>query len=156
MQRASVSRTANLTNLNFKYQTGIFLPWRSKQKKGPNQALLNGRRHIAAETPKAYVSQMSDRLKSEIATFEKMRSDLEQHHKGKHVLIKGADLIGSFDSFNAAATEGLRLYPNDDFLVRQIGSRSPSLSPAILYGLVNADSENRMRVTGPQSEDFAL
>lgn len=88
---------------------------------------------------------MNDKLAQEIATFEKHRADLEKSHPGKFVLIKGDEVLGTFDTFENAAAEGVRLFPKEDFLIRQIGAPVAQLSPAIVYGLTGVHSEGRLR-----------
>jgi len=77
-------------------------------------------------------------LKLEIATYEKHREKLEKDHFGKYALVHDDQLIGVFDSFQEAAEEGLRLFGQGPFLVRQIGGPDPELPVALMLGLVNA------------------
>jgi hypothetical protein len=46
---------------------------------------------------------MIDALDREIAAFDRMKPELEQHHSGKFVVIRDQKLIGAFDTLNAAA-----------------------------------------------------
>jgi hypothetical protein len=62
-------------------------------------------------------------LDKEIATFERMRPDLEKHHSGKFVLIHGEDLVGTFDTEDTVIREGLRLFGRGPFLVRKVGEQ---------------------------------
>jgi hypothetical protein len=65
-----------------------------------------------------------------------MRADLERNHFGKFVVIHDSELVGAFDSFENAAREALRRFGGDEtYLIRQVGSDEPKLSPAIVYGL---------------------
>ena len=50
-----------------------------------------------------------------------MKAELEKHHLGKFVILKGGKLVGAFDTFDAAAQEATRQFPNDKFLIRQVG-----------------------------------
>lgn len=75
------------------------------------------------------------KLQKEIAAYEKIEPELRKTQTGKYALVKGDELVGTFDSFDAAASEGLQRFGDEDFLIRQIGVPLSSLSPAILYGL---------------------
>lgn len=48
---------------------------------------------------------------------------LAEGHEGKHVLIKGQELIGLYDNYEAAKDEGLKRYLRSGFLVHQIQER---------------------------------
>jgi hypothetical protein len=73
---------------------------------------------------------MSEKIKQEIAAFEKMRDELSAHHNGKHVVIKDGQLVGSFDTFDAAAREAVQRFGADPFLIRQVGSPDCVRMPA--------------------------
>lgn len=71
-----------------------------------------------------------DNIQKEIDAFEAMRADLEKHHLGKFVIIKDGKLAGTFDTFNAAAQEAIRQFPDEKFLIRQVGVPGPIRLPA--------------------------
>ena len=77
-------------------------------------------------------------LQQEIATYDKRKSELEQHHKGKWALIHGEQLTGVFDSFENAASEGVERFGVGPFLIRQIGAPALTLPASVLYQPVNA------------------
>jgi hypothetical protein len=52
----------------------------------------------------------SDVLERELATFERERKHLEREHLGKFVLVRDDQIIGTFDTFDAAAEEALRRF----------------------------------------------
>jgi len=60
-------------------------------------------------------------LDQDIALFQKMREELEAHHKGKWVLICKSELINTFDTFEAAAAEAVTRFGRGPYLIRQIG-----------------------------------
>jgi hypothetical protein len=84
-------------------------------------------------------------LTREIATFDRERERLEREHVGKFVLIRGDEVIGTYDAFQTAADEGLRRFGNTPFLIREIGRRDYTLSPAIMYGLTIAARQDQLR-----------
>jgi hypothetical protein len=85
---------------------------------------------------------MADVLEREFATLERERPHLEREHSGKYVLIHDDEIAGTYDDFAKAAEEGLRRFGSVPFLIRKIGAPDPSLSPAIIYGLVGGDIKN--------------
>ena len=77
-------------------------------------------------------------LKHEIATYKKNQQGLESEHLGEFVLIVGEEIIGLFQSFEDAAAEGIRLYGQGPYLIRQVGGPDPELPVALMLGLVSA------------------
>ncbi len=61
-------------------------------------------------------------LEREFATFEKNRPWLLQKHEGRFALVKGDDVVGTFDAFEKAYGAGLAQFGTDPFLVRPIGA----------------------------------
>lgn len=78
-------------------------------------------------------------LAKEVATYERELARLEQASLGKFVLISGDEVAGVFDTFSAAADEGLRKFGETPFLVREIGQGTIDLPPVVLYGLSDVD-----------------
>ena len=72
----------------------------------------------------------NDQIQQEIRVYEGMRSDLEKHHYGKHVIIKNGELIGAFDTFDAAARNALTRFGSETFLIRQVGAPETIRVPA--------------------------
>jgi hypothetical protein len=80
---------------------------------------------------------MSD-LKEDILAYEAMRSDLELKHSGKWIVICDRVLVGTFDSFEHAAVEAVRLFGRGPYLIRQVGAPPLTLPAAALYHPVHA------------------
>lgn len=78
-------------------------------------------------------------LEQEIRTFERERARLEREHAGKFALVKGDGVVATFDTFANAATEGLRLFGDEPFMIREVGAPAPRLSVGTLYGHRHAD-----------------
>ena len=57
-----------------------------------------------------------------MATYDRERERLEQEHAGKFVLIHGEEVISMYDTYEAAADEGLRRFGTDLFLIRRVGA----------------------------------
>ena len=68
-------------------------------------------------------------LEKEIAAFDAIRGALESEHFGKWALVYGRDLIGTYDSFDAAATYAVSKFGRGPYLIREIGS-PPVIIPA--------------------------
>jgi len=59
---------------------------------------------------------------------------------GKYVLIKEDKLIGIFNSFDEALSNGARRFGLESFLVRQITEKREEISiPALSLGILNAN-----------------
>ena len=81
-------------------------------------------------------------LQTELLYFDAHRKEWTEHHQGKFVLIKSQDMAGVFDSWENACAEGVRMWGNVAFLVKQILPKDPVESaPALTYGLINAHFE---------------
>jgi hypothetical protein len=100
------------------------------------------------------IEYMSGKLAIEIKTFEENRAELEKAHPDKFVLIRGDKIIDTFDSFENAAEEAVRLFAREDFLIREIGADEPKLSPAIFLGL-NTDANLAGRIRRFKEEAVA-
>ncbi len=62
-------------------------------------------------------------------------------YPGKFVLVKGRELIGTFDTDKDALSQGARLYGLDPFLVRRVQERQEEVSiPALTLGILRADT----------------
>lgn len=59
-------------------------------------------------------------LKREYETYKANKEDLLTKHEGQYVLIKGADIIEVFTSYEDALKAGLKKFGNVPFLVKQI------------------------------------
>jgi hypothetical protein len=72
-------------------------------------------------------------LKDEIAAYETMRADLEASHLGKFVVVHNRTLVGTYDSFDAAAREAVHRFGRGPYLIRQIGSPPITLPASVMY-----------------------
>ena len=60
-------------------------------------------------------------LDVEIATYNRMREDLEANHRWEWVVIHGEELVGIFDDFQVAADTAVRRFGRGPYLIRQVG-----------------------------------
>ncbi len=72
-------------------------------------------------------------LDIELQAFKDMKADLEKHHMGKWVVIHDGELVDTFDTLDAAATEAVRRFGRGPYLIRQVGAPLASLPASVLY-----------------------
>jgi hypothetical protein len=78
-------------------------------------------------------------LDNEIAAYETMRADLENHHMGQWVLVFGGKLEGVYHSFDDAAGEAVTRHGRGPYLIRQVGAAPMTMPASVIYNLQNAD-----------------
>jgi hypothetical protein len=72
-------------------------------------------------------------LDQEIAAYEKQLPELQKIYLGKFVVFKGGELIGAWDTLNAAAAEAVARFGRGPYLIRQVGSPRPTLPASVLF-----------------------
>jgi len=78
-------------------------------------------------------------LKAEFAFFEKHLQTWLDQHPEKFVLIKGEEVAGFFDTFEAAYEAGVSRYGTVPFFIKQVLPEDPKASiPALAYGVIGA------------------
>lgn len=78
-------------------------------------------------------------LEKELAFFAKLKMDLLKNHEGKFVLIRGEDLVGTYDSAENAYAEGVRRFGREPFLVKRVTAQEEVYrNQALSLGLVHA------------------
>jgi hypothetical protein len=83
------------------------------------------------------VAAMTD-IDREIAAYEIMRSELENQHMGKWVLVSGENLIDVFSSFDEAARDAVQKFGRGPYLIRQVGAPPITMPASVVYHLQNA------------------
>lgn len=63
---------------------------------------------------------MSNKLEVELKYYAEMRERLIAETEGKFALIKGRDLVGTFDTRAAAYEKGIERFGNVPFLIKEI------------------------------------
>ena len=76
-------------------------------------------------------------LDREIAAYEKRQAELEANYFGKWVVFRDQQLIGAFDTLDAAASEAIRRFGRGPYLIRQVGAPPVVLPASVLYQPVN-------------------
>ena len=78
-------------------------------------------------------------LTEELAFFAQQRAALLQDHRGKFALIKKSELVGTFDTDEAAYAEAVKRFGREPFLIRHIEETDPTAQfPALTFGLLRA------------------
>jgi hypothetical protein len=86
-----------------------------------------------------FVNETSSLFANEIATYEAKKSQLLAEHRGKFVLVHGAELSGIYDSEQNALEEGYRRFGPVPLLIQQILPVTPEQSaPAMALGILAA------------------
>lgn len=80
----------------------------------------------------------------EIEAYEAMREKLEAEHMGKWVLLRDRELIGVFDTFEAAAEEAVKRFLSGPYLIRQVGAPPIALPASVMYQPIYG--ANKMRI----------
>jgi hypothetical protein len=63
-------------------------------------------------------------LREDIATFERMRAELEANHADEWAVVHGGVLEGCFPDFEQAATYAVDKFGSEACLIRQVGASS--------------------------------
>jgi hypothetical protein len=82
-------------------------------------------------------------LDVEISAYDSMREQLEGEHMGKWVLVHDRQLVGVYDSFDAAAQEAVKRFGSGPYLIRQVGAPPVTLPASVMYQ--PAHGPNKMR-----------
>ena len=84
---------------------------------------------------------MAEPLAEERKYFSECQSEWKKAHGGKFVLVKGKELIGTFNRPEDAVAEGARRFGTEPFLVRSVDHSEENLYiPALALGILDARS----------------
>ncbi len=79
-------------------------------------------------------------LERERAYFDRLQPHFLTVFPGRFVLIKGEELISSYDTFEDALQEGAKRFGSGSFLIRRVDQISEEISiPALAVGMLHAD-----------------
>jgi len=88
-----------------------------------------------------HVKPMAEPLAEERQFFSEHQAEWKVAHPGKFVLVKGKQLIGTFNRPEDAVAEGARLFGTESFLVRNVDQVEQDIYiPALALGILNAGS----------------
>lgn len=82
-------------------------------------------------------------LELELGTYARERGRLEDGHRGKFVLIRGAEITGIFDDFYTASEHAARRFEREAYLVHCIGTEPMGIPSALLDGLAAVYAQPR-------------
>lgn len=83
-------------------------------------------------------------LDVEIAAYRDRLFDLETNHMGEWVIFRGGQLIGTYPSFELAATEAVKRFGRGPYLIRQVGAPPLTLPICVARRLDKNGSELRL------------
>jgi len=90
-------------------------------------------------------------LEEERHFYDERLPDLLATHPGQFVLIKGPQLIGTYNSQEEALAEGGRRFGLSSFLVRQVLQDQPEVKiPALTLGVLSANTARTNDRSGPR------
>jgi hypothetical protein len=72
-------------------------------------------------------------LDREIAAYETMRADLENHHMGDWALVFNEKLIGIYPTFDETAQVAVREFGRGPYLIRQVGAPPITMPASVVY-----------------------
>ncbi len=73
------------------------------------------------------------KLSEEIAAYERRRGELEMDYLGKWVVFHDEELVGTYETFEAAAEAAVERFGRGPYLIRQVGAPPIQLPASILY-----------------------
>ena len=78
-------------------------------------------------------------LLEEIETYSRLEEELKKSAPGKFAVIKRSEMIGTFDTLEAALSEATRRFGLERYLLRQVGHPVEQIQiPALSLGLIGA------------------
>ncbi len=72
-------------------------------------------------------------IDNEIAAYETMREELEAHHMGEWIVMREGKVIGTYASFENAASDAVSRFGRGPYLIRQIGAPPITLPASVMY-----------------------
>jgi hypothetical protein len=72
-------------------------------------------------------------LSAEFDAYEKQLPELEKNHMGKYVVFKDGQLLGAWDTLDAAAASAVARFGRGPYLIRQVGAPRPTLPASVLF-----------------------
>ena len=72
-------------------------------------------------------------VKSDIAAYQKMQTEMEEKHMGKWVLFHDEKLVSVYDSFEDAAKDAINQFGRGPYLIRQVGAPSVTLPASVMF-----------------------
>ena len=82
-------------------------------------------------------------LDLELSTYDRERARLEDEHRGKFVLIRGARIAGIFDHFHVASQHAARHFQRGSYLIYCIGAAPMRIPSGLLDGLAAMGTPSR-------------
>lgn len=78
-------------------------------------------------------------LGKEIAAYERLRDMVETDHFNEWVVVYGEKLVGTYESFEAAAEDAVGRFGRGPYLIRRVGAPPLTLPASLLYRPAHAE-----------------
>ncbi len=92
---------------------------------------------------------MQNVLAKEQAFFTAHQAEWTKLHSGRFAVVKGSELVGTFDTIEQALAAGAARFGLDSFLVRKLGEMEQEIHiPALTLGLLFANSQRSTHGAG--------
>lgn len=72
-------------------------------------------------------------IDEEISAYDRIREDLEAHHMGEWIVMRDGKIVGTYSSFEVAASEAVSKFGRGPYLIRQIGAPPMIMPAAVMY-----------------------
>ena len=72
-------------------------------------------------------------IKQDIASYEKVKEEMEAKHMGKWVLFHNETFIAVYASFEAAAEDAVRRFGRGPYLIKQVGVSTLTLPASVMF-----------------------
>lgn len=72
-------------------------------------------------------------LSVEIEAYERRKDELERVYPRKFVVFKGTELVGAWDTLDAAARNAIAQFGRGPYLIRQVGGPPLRLPASVLF-----------------------
>ena len=72
-----------------------------------------------------------------ISAYNRLKDEMESHHKGKWVLFHDGSFINAFDDFDNAAKEAVSRFGRGPYLIRQVGADDFITPASVMYRFEN-------------------
>ena len=78
-------------------------------------------------------------LGKKTAAYERMRDMLETDHLNERVVVYDEKLVGTYESFEAAAEDAIGRFGRGPYLTRRVGAPPLTLPASLLYRPAHAE-----------------
>ena len=74
-------------------------------------------------------------IDAEVAAYLQRQKELEARHLGKWVVFHRQEMMGTYETFEAAAADAVARFGRGPYLIRQVGAPPVILPAAVMFQL---------------------